>query len=114
MAVGADSPGKQELEPSILKRAKTVVDSKAQCKEVGEIQHAIRLGLITGVDIYAEIGDIVSGKVKGRLSNEEITVFDTTGMAIQDAVTVNAVLMRAREQDKGQLCKLCWFPTPCN
>jgi ornithine cyclodeaminase/alanine dehydrogenase len=107
VAVGTDSPGKQELDPNIFKRAKIVVDNKAQCKEVGEIQHAIQSGLIKETDIYAEIGDIVSGKIKGRISKEEIIVFDTTGMAIQDAAAANVVFIKAKEQNKGQMLKLC-------
>lgn len=83
-AVGADSPDKQELDERLLGRAKVVVDILSQCAEVGELHHAIQGGVMTADDVWAELGQVVAGARPGRTSDEEITVFDSTGTALQD------------------------------
>lgn len=93
-AIGADAKGKQELDPSILKKAKIVVDSWEQAKHSGEINVPLSKGQISRKDIYADIGEVVIGK-KSRSSKEEITVFDSTGLAIQDIAMANAVYSKA-------------------
>src|SRR5207237_818668 len=80
-AFGSDSPGKQELDPDILKKAKTVVDSLEQCKIGGQINKPMAQGLIAEKDVYAELGEIVNGWKKGRTDDQEITVMDSTGLA---------------------------------
>jgi ornithine cyclodeaminase/alanine dehydrogenase len=101
-AIGADAPGKQELDPRIVKMAdKVVVDSLDQCKVIGEIQHALRNGLINEKDIYAEIGQILIKEKKGRESKEEITLFDSTGLAAQDIAAANVVYKQAKERGIG-------------
>ena len=102
-AIGADMPGKQELDPMVFKSAKAVVDYKPQCIEIGEIQHAIKSGIIKESDIYAEIGEIVAGKKKGRENDEEITVFDSTGLGIQDVSTAYSVYQVAKERNIGKM-----------
>lgn len=94
-AVGADSPDKQELEPEILASSKVVTDILAQCAEIGELNHALRLGVICRDDVYAELGEIVAGQKPGRTSNEEIIVFDSTGTALQDAAAATIVYEQA-------------------
>lgn len=83
-AIGADSPGKNELDPTIIQSSKVVGDIKSQIIKVGESQHAIKNNLITANDIYGELGELITGKIKGRSNNEEIFVYDSTGTAIQD------------------------------
>ena len=83
-AVGADAQGKQEINPKILKRAKVVIDDWAQASHSGEINVPLSRKIITQKDIYASLGEIAAGKAKGRTSEEEITIFDSTGLAIQD------------------------------
>ena len=83
-AVGADAEGKQEINPKIVKQAKVVIDDWAQASHSGEINVPVRNKQLTKKDIYAGLGDIVAGKEKGRASDEEITLFDSTGLAIQD------------------------------
>ena len=101
VAVGTDEKGKQEYEPEIFLKATAVCDSIKQCVEKGEIQHAINKGYIAQSDIYAEIGQIVSGEKKGRTSDEQITIFDTTGMAIQDNVMAEIIYKKALENGLG-------------
>jgi alanine dehydrogenase len=94
-AVGADSPDKQELDPVLVARSKVIADLRKQSSEVGEVHHAIARGLMTASDIYAELGQIVSGKMPGRSSTDETIVFDSTGTALQDAAAASAVYERA-------------------
>ncbi|WP_457554481.1 alanine dehydrogenase [Candidatus Pyrohabitans sp.] len=100
-AIGADAPGKQELEPEILRRAKVVVDSWEQAKHSGEINVPLRKRLLFREDIYAELGEIVAGKKPGRESDGEITVFDSTGLAIQDVAAAALAYRIAREKGAG-------------
>lgn len=100
-AIGADAPGKQELDPKILGRAKVVVDDLEQVLHSGEINVPISKGLLGQDDIYADIGEIVAGKKPGRTSREEITVFDSTGLAVQDIATAWEVYQKARREGRG-------------
>jgi len=90
-AIGADARGKEELEAGILKKAKIVVDDKVQALRSGEINVPIAKRLIRPSDIHATIGEIIIGKKKGRVSKGEITVFDSTGLAIQDIAVADHV-----------------------
>jgi alanine dehydrogenase len=105
-AIGADSPGKQELDPLIVPRAKVVVDSIAQCVERGEIQTAVRTGLLKKENIYAELSEIVLGRKPGRQTAEEITLFDATGMAVQDITTAYTVYQLAKKRGLGTEVRL--------
>lgn len=101
-AIGADAEGKEELDPQILKSAKVVIDDWAQAAHSGEINVPLKNGVITKEDIYAGMGDIVAGKKAGRTSNEEITVFDSTGLGLQDLYTAVAVLKLAKRAKIGK------------
>lgn len=90
-AIGADAPGKEELDPEILKRAKIVIDNWAQASHSGEINVPLEKGTINKENVYAELGNIVAGKTAGRETDEEITIFDSTGLAFQDLYTANIV-----------------------
>ena len=85
-AVGADSPGKNELEPTLFKQAKIVGDILGQIVRVGEVQHAIKHGIIEEDNIHGELGALVTGQIEGRTCSDEITIYDSTGTAIQDIV----------------------------
>jgi alanine dehydrogenase len=104
--IGADAPGKQELDPAILKRAKIVVDDWEQASHSGEINVPLKQGIIKQKDVWGEIGEIVAGLKKGRTSSEEITVFTSTGLAIQDAVTANIAYKKALAQRIGQFIEI--------
>ena len=101
-AIGADAAGKQELAPAILTAAKVVVDDWAQASHSGEINVALARGELTQAQIYGSLGDIVAGKKPGRETPEEITVFDSTGLIIQDLALGLAVYQRARERGLGE------------
>ncbi|MBN9070374.1 MAG: hypothetical protein J0H34_02005 [Rhizobiales bacterium] len=100
-AVGADKKGDQELEGKILQRARIFVDDIRQCRTDGEINVPLSEGLIRETDIAGEIGEIVAGKKQGRTSDDEITLFDSTGIALQDSATVPLEYKRAMEAGVG-------------
>jgi alanine dehydrogenase len=93
-AVGADGPDKQELDPKLLSRARVVVDSLDQCASIGELHHALDAGVMTESDVYAELSDLAAGRKPGRQSHDEITLFDSTGTALQDVAAAVAVFER--------------------
>ncbi len=99
--IGADAPGKEELDLEILKRAKIVVDSWEQASHSGEINVPLTKGVITKRDIWAEMGEIVAGLKPGRTSDQEVTLFDSTGLAIQDAVTAHLAYNKALRSKVG-------------
>ncbi|MBN2517546.1 MAG: ornithine cyclodeaminase family protein [Candidatus Altiarchaeota archaeon] len=99
-AIGADAKGKEELDPRILKDAKLVIDDWEQASHSGEINVPLEKGIITREDIYSTLGDIVIGKKKGR-TGDEITVFDSTGLSIQDISLANHVYESALKRGIG-------------
>lgn len=100
-AVGADSEDKQELYPELLSANKLVTDLTAQCTNIGELHHAIEKGLMTSENVYAELGDIISGKKMGRASDDEIIIFDSTGTALQDVASAAIVYEKAIAKNIG-------------
>ena len=101
VAIGTDQRGKQELDPEIFRNAKVVNDSILQCTEKGETWHPLNKDIIGRDDIHAEIGEILLGKKPGRENDQEITIFDSTGMAIQDNTTASKIYRNAVEQGIG-------------
>ncbi len=104
-AIGADAPGKEELDPRILRRAKIIVDDMTQAVHSGEVNVPISKGILKKDDIHGELGEVVLGK-KGRRSTEEITIFDSTGLAIQDIATGAAVYKAALKKGLGKSLQL--------
>lgn len=102
-AVGADNEDKQELEPALLIKNKLVVDILEQAASIGELHHSLESNLITKADVYAELGEVVAGRKSGRSSSEEIIIFDSTGMALQDVIVAAAVYEKAVRNGLGQL-----------
>jgi ornithine cyclodeaminase/alanine dehydrogenase len=100
-AIGADMPGKQELYADIFAGAKVVCDSINLCVENGETQNAVKAGILRPANIHAEIGEIILGKKPGRENPDEVTIFDTVGMAIQDIVTAAILYKGALEKGLG-------------
>ncbi|HYJ85764.1 MAG TPA: ornithine cyclodeaminase family protein [Pyrinomonadaceae bacterium] len=100
-AVGSDNPEKQEVEPVLLSGNKLVVDVLEQCATIGELHHAVDAGAITCDDVYGELGEVVAGVKAGRTTPDEIIIFDSTGMALQDVVTAAAVYEKAVSEQAG-------------
>jgi alanine dehydrogenase len=102
-AVGADSEAKQELEPALLAQNKTVVDIVDQCASIGELHHAIASDLMSKQNVHAELGEVVAGIKPGRTSSDEIIIFDSTGMALQDVITAATVYTKAIDKGVGRI-----------
>jgi ornithine cyclodeaminase/alanine dehydrogenase len=100
-AVGADGPDMQELEPSLMVSNKVVVDVLEQCAAIGDLHHALEAGLVERADVHAELGQVVAGQNAGRTTEEEITIFDSTGMALQDVAAAAVVYEKARSAGRG-------------
>ncbi len=96
-AVGADAEGKEELEPSILKEAMVVVDDLRQASIAGEINVPISRGLFSITEVYATLSEIIVGKKPGRTDKNLITVFDATGVAIEDVATAKLIYEKTKE-----------------
>ena len=100
-AMGADAPGKNELAADIVTSAKLVIDDYEQCTHSGEINVPWSEGVLSDGDLYGELGEIVAGKREGRTAADGVTVFDSTGLAIQDVAAAHAVYQRASDDREG-------------
>ena len=96
-AIGADAPGKEELEPSLLREATIVVDDLEQASTAGEINVPLRKGLFRIEEVHGSLGEIIIGKKPSRRDKKAITIFDSTGVAVTDIATAKAVYEKARE-----------------
>ena len=94
-AVGADNPHKQEIEPELLAGARVVADDAIQCAGMGDLHHAITKDLMSVEDVHAELAEIVAGQKPGRTSDHDITIFDSTGVALEDIASASLVYERA-------------------
>ena len=103
--MGTDTKGKQEMDPALVAAATLFTDEIAQSVAIGEIQHAIAAGLITEADITS-IGDVINKAHPGRTSDDEITLFDGTGVGLQDLAVASTAARLAEEQGKAQQIEL--------
>ena len=96
-AIGADAAGKEELDPLILKESVVVVDDERQASTGGEINVPVRQGIYTLDEVYGTLAELVTGKKKGRTDDEAITVFDSTGIAIEDIAVARLLVEKAQQ-----------------
>ena len=99
--IGADMPGKVEIDPNILGESRVFVDDLNQCSNIGEIETAIKEGILKAEEVAGEIGDVINGKVSGREDDGQITVFDATGTALLDIITAQLAFKKANEKNIG-------------
>jgi alanine dehydrogenase len=100
-AVGADNPYKQEIHPALMAKSKIVCDVLEQCAVMGDLHHALEAGVLHRADVYAELGEIVAKKKPGRQFDQEIVIFDSTGMALQDVAAAAIVYEKAQRENAG-------------
>lgn len=100
-AMGADTKGKQELDAALVACAALFVDEAAQAITIGECQHAYNAGLITEQSLRGSLGAVIAGLCDGRRSADEITLFDGTGVALQDLVVADLAVRLANERGLG-------------
>jgi alanine dehydrogenase len=100
-AMGADGPGKQELEAAILRDARVVIDDWEQATHSGEVNVPLHDGALARENIAGTIGEVVAGELRGRERDDQVTVFDSTGLAIQDLVVARVAYEAALARDVG-------------
>ena len=96
-----DMESKQEIESTIFQGAAFYADDRAQCIRVGEMELPIKQGVISADDITGEIGDLIDGKVPGRTSDTQTTIFDATGLYILDLAAAKVAIDRALAEGVG-------------
>ena len=100
-AAGADNPEKQELAPAVFAGNKIVADSLEQCATIGDLHHAVNAGAVTRADVHAELSDVVAGIKPGRTSQQEITIFNSTGVALEDVAAAAVAYEEALRTGTG-------------
>ncbi len=100
-AIGADNSDKQEIAPLLYAASVAIVDSLEQAAEIGDLHHALAAGAVTTRHVQATLGEIVAGRSPGRSDPEAITLFDSTGMGLQDVAAAAAIYRRALEAGVG-------------
>jgi ornithine cyclodeaminase len=98
--MGTDTKGKQEVEPALLGRGSVFADELAQSVTIGEAQHAVAAGLVDATAI-TPLGDVLIGQHPGRRTEAEVTLFDGTGVGLQDLAVAAVAVLRARERGMG-------------
>lgn len=104
--VGADNEEKHELGPALLARSSVIADVLAQCERMGDLHHAIAAGAMRREDVRAELGEVIAGRRPGRTSDDDVVVFDSTGMALQDVAAAVVVYERAVAASRGTAVEL--------
>lgn len=99
--VGADNEDKQELDPQLLAHSTVVVDLTDQCAAIGDLHHALAENVMSRGGVHAELGEVVANLKPGRVSDDEVIVFDSTGTALQDVAAAAAVYDLALDRAEG-------------
>ena len=100
-AVGTDNEEKNEIDADLVASSKIVTDITEQCASIGDLHHAIRKNKANISDVHAELGQVIAGKKTGRENDDEIILFDSTGMALQDVASAAIVFKRALGESHG-------------
>jgi len=100
-AVGADNPEKHEIAPALMRRARVLVDDIEACASGGDLNHALRAGAMSKDQVHAELAELAAGRKPGRMSEEELVVFDSTGNGVQDVAAAWVAYREARRTGIG-------------
>lgn len=100
-AMGADAHGKQEIDAAVLRRSLVVVDDVDQASGSGEVNVPLSQGELQSSDLHASLGEIVAGRAPGRTDDAQITLFDSTGLAVQDVALARLAYDRAEQEELG-------------
>ncbi len=90
--IGSDMEGKEEIDPELFRGARVFGDDLNQCKAVGEMEIPLKKGMIAEDELAGEIGQVLTGEVQGRTSDDQITIFDATGISALDLITAKIAL----------------------
>jgi alanine dehydrogenase len=105
-AVGADNPQKSEIKPELMAKAAVIVDVLQQSIVMGDMHHAINAGVMTPSDVRAELGTLIAQRQPGRLTDDEITIFDSSGTGVQDVAAAARAYELALDRRLGLICAL--------
>jgi ornithine cyclodeaminase/alanine dehydrogenase-like protein (mu-crystallin family) len=101
-AVGADNPEKHEIAPRLMNRARILVDDMEACASGGDLNHALRSGVVSRNHVYADLAELASGRKQGRLAADELVIFDSSGSGVQDVAAAWAAYQEAVRTGVGQ------------
>jgi ornithine cyclodeaminase/alanine dehydrogenase-like protein (mu-crystallin family) len=102
----ADNPQKSEIKPELMAKAAVIVDVLQQSIVMGDMHHAINAGVMTPSDVRAELGILIAQQRPGRLADDEITIFDSSGTGVQDVAAAARAYELARDRGLGLICAL--------
>ena len=105
-AVGADNEHKQEIEVDLLRTSVIIADDLEQCATIGDLHHALDAGAVRRGNVRGSLDEVVAGVKQGRLSEDEIIIFDSTGLAIEDVAAACIVYERAVAENAGMTVRL--------
>ena len=94
-AVGADNPEKHEIAPGLMRRARILVDDLEACASGGDLNHALRSGAVSKDRVHADLAELASGRKQGRLTADELVIFDSSGSGVQDVAAAWAAYQEA-------------------
>jgi alanine dehydrogenase len=100
-AVGADNPEKHEIAPALMRRARILVDDIEACASGGDLNHALRAGAVTTDQVYADLADLAAGRKQGRMTDQELVIFDSSGSGVQDIAAAWAAYREASRTGAG-------------
>jgi alanine dehydrogenase len=110
-AIGADNPEKHEIAPALMGRARILVDDIDACASGGDLNHALRAGVAKKDQVHADLADLAAGRKLGRMADEELVIFDSSGSGVQDVAAAWAAYQQASRADVGGRFNLSGAPT---
>jgi ornithine cyclodeaminase/alanine dehydrogenase-like protein (mu-crystallin family) len=100
-AIGADNPEKQEIAPTLMRRARVLVDDIEACASGGDLHHALRAGAMSKDQVHADLAELAAGRKRGRMAEDELVIFDSSGSGVQDVAAAWAAYREARRTGIG-------------
>jgi alanine dehydrogenase len=100
-AIGADNSEKQEIAPGLMRRARILVDDVEACASGGDLNHALRAGAVTKDQVHAELADLAAGRKRGRMTEDELVIFDSSGSGVQDVAAAWVAYREGRRTGIG-------------
>jgi alanine dehydrogenase len=100
-AIGADNPEKQEIAPDLMRRARILVDDIEDCASGGDLNHALRARAMSKDQVHAELSDLAAGRKPGRLTDDELVIFDSSGSGVQDVAAAWVAYREGRRTGVG-------------
>ena len=110
-AIGADNPEKHEIAPALMGRGRILVDDIEACALGGDLNHALRAGVVTKDQVHADLADLAAGRKRGRMADEELVIFDSSGSGVQDVAAAWAAYQEASRAGIGARFNLSGAPT---